>query len=267
MERSTMSEAIEAIAAALRTAQETASPIDPVRDAIGAGGAAAAYAVQRINVERAVAAGRRVAGRKIGLTARSVQQQLGVDQPDYGALYADCAYEHGAQVPTAKLIAPKVEGEVALVLERDLRLERPGVADVMRATAYAVAAIEIVDSRIRNWDIRLTDTIADNASGAAFVLGCRPVKLESIDLELAGMQLLVNGRTASLGVGAACLEHPLAAAAWLARRMVEAGTPLAAGEVVLTGALGPMVPVAGGEVAEARIAGLGSVRIEFGRRG
>jgi 2-keto-4-pentenoate hydratase len=262
-----MSEAFARIAAALRAAQASGVPIDPIRGEIGAGEAAAAYAIQRINVDHAVAAGRRVAGRKIGLTARSVQQQLGVDQPDYGALYADAAYEHGAQVPMTGLIAPKVEGEVALVLERDLRMERPGVADVMRATAYAVAAIEIVDSRIRNWDIRLADTIADNASGAAFALGARPVRLDAIDLELAGMQMLVNGRTASLGVGAACLEHPLAAAAWLARRMAETGTPLVAGDVVLTGALGPMVPVAGGEVVEARIAGLGSVRVEFGRRG
>jgi 2-keto-4-pentenoate hydratase len=261
-----MSEALTRIAVALRTAQETGVPIDPIRSAIDAGDVAAAYSIQRINVEHAVRAGRRVVGRKIGLTARSVQQQLGVDQPDYGSLFADAAYEHGAQVPTARLIAPKVEAEVALVLERDLRMERPGVADVIGATAYVVAAIEIVDSRIRNWDIKLVDTIADNASGAAFVLGCQPTKLGTVDLELAGMQMLVNGRPVSLGVGAACLEHPLASAAWLARKMVESGTPLAAGDIVMTGALGPMAPVSGGEVAEARIAGLGSVRVEFGRR-
>ena len=124
-----------------------------------------------------------------------MQQRLGVDQPDYGSLFADAAYEHGAQVLTARLIAPKVEAEVALVIERDGRdVERPSVADVIGATAYAVAAIEIVDSRIRNWDIKLVDTIADNASGAAFVLGCQPAKLGTVDLELAGMQMLVNGQ-------------------------------------------------------------------------
>lgn len=160
---------------------------------------------------------------------------------------------------------PKVEAEVALVLERDLTGENLTSVDVLNATAYALPAIEIVCSRIRDWDIRITDTVADNASAGLYVLGQRPVKLDALDLRLAGMVMERGGEPVTFGVGAACLGHPLNAALWLARTMVRMGQPLQAGDVVLTGALGPMVPVNAGEHFEVQIQGLGSVRTVFGK--
>ena len=156
-----------------------------------------------------------------------------------------------------------MEAEIALIIERDLTAERPTVADVIRATAFAVPAIEVVSSRIADWDIRIVDTIADNASFGLYVLGGPPRSLDGLDLRLCGMVMERRGEPISLGVGAACLGNPLNAAAWLARKMVEVGMPLQAGDVIMTGALGPMAPVAGGDVIEARISGLGSVRAVF----
>jgi 2-keto-4-pentenoate hydratase len=159
---------------------------------------------------------------------------------------------------------PKCEAEVALVLCKDLSDERLTVTDLIDATAYALPAIEIVGSRIAKWDIRITDTIADNASSGLYVLGNRPVKLADVDLRLAGMVMERRGEPVSFGAGAACLGHPFNAALWLARTMTGVGSPLKAGDVVLTGALGPMVAVEPGDVFEARMQGLGSVRAVFG---
>jgi 2-keto-4-pentenoate hydratase len=158
----------------------------------------------------------------------------------------------------------KCEAEVALVLERDLVGEHLTATDLIAASAYLLPAIEIVGSRIANWDIRLVDTIADNASSGLYALGSQPVKLSDVDLRLAGMVMERRGEPVSFGAGAACLGHPLHAALWLARTMVRAGSPLRAGDVLLTGALGPMVAVHPGDVFEARIEGLGSVRAAFG---
>jgi len=153
------------------------------------------------------------------------------------------------------------------VLERDLDGEHIVMTDLLAATAYVLPAIEVVGSRIANWDINILDTIADNASAGLYVLGQRPVKLAELDLRLAGMIMERKGDAVSLGVGAACLGHPLNAALWLARTLVDMGTPLRAGDVVLTGALGPLVTVSPGDVIEARIQGLGSVRARFAEAG
>lgn len=208
--------------------------------------------------------GERIVGRKIGLTSAAVQQQLGVDQPDFGTLFASMAYGDNQPMPLASLIQPKVEAEIALVLDRDLTADKHTFADLMRATAYAVAAIEVVDSRIRDWNIRFFDTVADNASSGLFVLGSRPVLLRDIDLTACAMTLSRDGEVLSRGNGAACLGNPLNAAAWLADRMVQLGTPLRAGDVVLTGALGAMVAVKGPGSYLTEIEGLGSVRATFG---
>ncbi|TSH94539.1 2-keto-4-pentenoate hydratase [Verticiella sediminum] len=250
-------------AALLHEASRTRSPIAPVRTLLPAGDLAAAYAVQRLNTRRVIAEGGRVSGRKIGLTSAAVQQQLGVDQPDYGTLYAHMECAAGDTVAWSRLIQPKCEAEVAVVLQRDLAQPDLGLAELLRAIAYVLPALEIVDSRIADWDIRLTDTVADNASCGLYVLGTTPVSPLGLELDLVGMTLARNGDLVSHGVGAACLGHPMAAALWLARRMAALDTPLRAGEVVLTGALGPMVPVAPGDRFEARIAGLGRVGIAF----
>jgi 2-keto-4-pentenoate hydratase len=260
--------AVNTLATRLRNAEATRRTIAPVRGESVAGGIAldditTAYAVQRTNVDLRVANGERIVGRKIGLTSLAVQKQLGVDQPDFGTLFASMAYGDNEPIPLSQLIQPKVEAEIALVLERDLTHEKHTFIDLLRAAAYALAAIEVVDSRIENWDIRFADTVADNASSARFVVGSRPVPLSQLDLSTCAMELSRDAEVLSRGNGAACLGNPLNAAAWLADRMVLLGTPLRAGDVVLTGALGAMVAVKHPGTYTARVEGLGSVRVTF----
>ncbi|MEV4895762.1 fumarylacetoacetate hydrolase family protein [Nonomuraea sp. NPDC055795] len=254
---------VQQAAERLLGAHASGVPCEPVRDLVG--GVEEAYAVQEWLIGRWLDEGRRVTGRKIGLTSAAVQKQLGVDQPDFGALFADMAVPDGAEIPAGTVLQPRAEAEVALVLEHDLPHERHTVADVIRATAFALPAIEVVGSRIRGWDITLADTIADNASSGLYVLGNRPVPLKDLDLRLAGMVMERRGEQVSTGIGAACLGHPLHAAVWLADTLARLGRPLRAGDTVLTGALGPVVPVVPGDVLEARIDGLGDVRAAFAK--
>jgi 2-keto-4-pentenoate hydratase len=254
---------IEAAAKRLRDAGASGTPCAPVREVLPALDLDAAYAVQETNTAHWIKDGRRLVGRKIGLTSKVVQVQLGVDQPDFGMLFADMAVPDGEQVPASAVMQPKIEGEVAFVLERDLDAAEPTMADVGRAIGYATAAIEIVGSRIANWNIDIVDTIADNASSGLYVLGNSKVALGGFDSRLCGMVVEHRGEPASVGAGAACLGDPLNAVLWLARVMVARGRPLKAGDTIMSGALGPMVPVAPGGVYEVRISGLGSVRAAF----
>ncbi|MFI9551597.1 2-keto-4-pentenoate hydratase [Nonomuraea endophytica] len=254
---------VQQAAERLLGAHASGQPCEPVRDLVG--GVEEAYAVQDWLTDRWLGEGRRLSGRKIGLTSAAVQKQLGVDQPDFGVLFADMAVPDGAEIPAGTVLQPRAEAEVALVLEHDLPHERHTVADVIRATAFALPAIEVVGSRIRGWDITLADTVADNASSGLYVLGNRPVPLKDLDLRLAGMVMERRGEQVSTGIGAACLGHPLHAAVWLADTLARLGRPLQAGDTVLTGALGPVVPVVPGDVLEARIDGLGDVRAAFAK--
>lgn len=255
----------------LRQAQVTGQPCEPVRELIARAQAensssdsvAMAYAVQQHNTQSAREQGRRQVGFKVGLTSHSVQQQLGVDQPDFGVLFADMARGDGEPIVAGDVLQPKVEAEIALVLEHDLNHERHTLADLIRATAFALPAIEVVGSRIANWDIRLEDTIADNASSGLFVLGSNPVTLDKLDLVRCGMKMICRGEPVSVGAGAACLDNPLNAAVWLADTMARFGEPLRAGDILLTGALGPMVAVTPGDVFRAEIQGLGGVTAAF----
>ncbi|HKY89590.1 MAG TPA: 2-keto-4-pentenoate hydratase [Nevskiaceae bacterium] len=247
----------------VRNAYGTGEPCAPVREMLPAGDVATGYEVQEINTQHWIAQGRRLVGRKIGLTSTAVQQQLGVDQPDFGMLFADMAACDGEPIPDGAVLQPKAEAEIAFVLDRDLDVEQPTVADVLRAIGYAVVAIEVVGSRIANWNIRLLDTVADNASSGMFVLGNTPHALKGLDLRECTMQMTRREQVVSTGAGHACLGHPLNATLWLARKMVEVGRPLRAGDVVLSGALGPMVAAQPGDVFEARVDGLGSVRAAF----
>lgn len=254
----------ELLAKRLRNAYN-AGPVPPLRDGLEPTDAKGAYAVQSINVRHWLDNGRRIVGRKIGLTAKAVQAQFGVDQPDYGVLLADMEVEDGGELSSWHVLQPKVEAEVALVLARDIEHEEPTAQDVLAATAYALPAIEIVDSRIADWKITFADTVADNASSAFFVRGREPRSLAGLDLLTCGMVLEVNGKIASLGAGAACLGHPLIAAAWLARTMSRLGERLRAGDVILTGALGPMVSIKRGDVVRATIGGLGTCSFAYPR--
>jgi 2-keto-4-pentenoate hydratase len=250
---------IEAAADRLREATRTRTPCPPVRDLIGHDDVGTAYAVQRLLVEDRLAVGGRVVGRKIGLTSPAVQQQLGVDRPDFGVLYADMEIANGGTVPSGVLLQPKIEAEVAFILGRDL----DGEGDLRDAVEFVVPALEIVDSRIADWDISFGDTVADNASSGLFVLGEARVPLGEVEPIDVQMSMRLDGSPVSEGSGEACLGDPLLALAWLARTARALGEPLRAGQIVLSGALGPMAAVTSGAQVEAELSGLGRVAVTF----
>jgi 2-keto-4-pentenoate hydratase len=237
-----------------------------VRDLIGAEDVERAYLVQERLVAARVAAGARRVGRKIGLTSLAVQAQLGVDQADFGTLLDDMAVGPDRVVPAGRLLQPKIEAEIAFVLTADITSAAPTLEEVTDAIGTAHAALEIVDSRIAGWDIRIADTVADNASSGMFVLG-DAAPLADIDPVGVRMEMDRDGVPVSSGSGAACLGNPLIAVLWLARTAAAFGQPLLAGEVILSGALGPMVPVRPGESYKAHLSGLGSVQVSFATGG
>jgi 2-keto-4-pentenoate hydratase len=255
-------ETLRLLAQRLRLAYDGVA-VAPIRAELETAGVRGAYRVQAINTEHWTRLGRRIVGRKIGLTSKAVQLQLGVDEPDFGVLFHDCIVPDGGELACGRLLQPKVEAEIALVLARDVTSAHASAIDMLTATAYVLPALEIVDSRIAGWDIRILDTVADNASSGMFVLGSTPVSLLHLDLRTCGMVLEIDGRLASQGVGAACLGHPLDAAAWLARTLIEMGDPLRSGDIVLTGALGPMVPLQPGMRVDASIGGVGRVGFRY----
>ena len=238
-------------------------PRPPVRDLLPAGDIDAAYAVQAAWAEDRTAAGDPVVGRKIGLTSPAVRAQLGVDQPDFGVLLDSMQSPDGAAVDIARTLQPRIETEIAFVLARDLSAEAIGEAEVAAATAFVVPALEVVDSRIADWDIDIVDTVADNASSGLFILGGTYRELDGLDLAGCAMTMWRGQQVVSQGTGAACLGNPLTAVAWLARTARGYGRPLRAGEIVLSGALGPMVPVAPGDGFRAEISGIGEVSASF----
>ncbi|MFF0011496.1 2-keto-4-pentenoate hydratase [Streptomyces sp. NPDC005374] len=241
-------------------------PCAPVRDLLGPTDIGLAYAVQRRIVDDRIARGARVVGRKIGLTSAAVQRQVGVDRPDFGVLLDDMDATGLPALPSERLLQPRAEAEIAFVLAADLDAEDPADLDVERvrgAVGHAVAALEIVDSRVADWDIAITDTVADNASSGMFVLGPQRVALTEFEPREVTMRLYADGVLASEGDGSACLGDPLLALLWLARTAREFGDPLRAGQVVLSGALGPLVPTPPGTTVRAEIAGLGPVTATF----
>ncbi len=235
----------------------------PLREGLAPNDVDGAYAVQQINTQYWRDSGRKIVGRKIGLTSAAVQKQLGVDQPDFGVLFEDMRVADGGVLPAGRLIQPKAEAEIALVLGRDLPFEDCTAEQAMAAAEYAVCAIEIVDSRIRDWQITFADTVADNGSSALFVLGSEHKQLTGLDMYSCGMILERNGEIASLGAGGACLGHPLNAAAWLAGVAAKGGEPLRAGDIILTGALGPMIELNPGDDVTAIIGGVGRCSFSF----
>jgi 2-keto-4-pentenoate hydratase len=247
----------------LREAQSAGVACAPVRDLLEGMDVADAYEVQLMNIDLDVAEGASVIGWKAGLTAASVRRQLGVDQPDFGALLNTCGYGDNEVVPLSRLLQPKIEAEIAFVLGRDLPERRVTATDVMLATAFVVPALEIVASRIENWDITILDTVADNASSGLFVTGARPVRLDHVDVGSAVMSMTRDGVEVSAGTGAACMGNPVNAVVWLANTLFDLGRPLVEGDLVLSGALGAMVNVDGAGRFEASIEGLGTVCTEF----
>lgn len=259
------SEGVTEAARVLREATASRRPCPPIRELLKDGDIAGAYAAQDANTRARLAEGHRLVGRKIGLTSKSAQQAFGVAQPDYGMLFADMEVPDREEIPPHLLLQPRVEGEIAFVLHKDLRQEQPTLAEVIQAVDFVLPAIEIVDSRIADWDIKVVDTIADNASSGLYVLGCTPRSLRGLDLQLCGMTLEKDGEGVAFGTGLACLGHPLQAVRWLAATMVREGRPIGAGDLVLSGALGAMVGVAAGNAVEVRISGVGSAAVSFGQ--
>ncbi len=237
--------------------------VPPLRDGLDPVDADGAYAVQTINTRYWEAQGRRIVGRKAGLTAKAVQVQLGVDQPDFGVLFDDMAVADGGTLDPARAIQPKAEAEIAFVLGKDLPDSGTTPQMVADAVATVHAAIEIVDSRIADWKITFADTVADNGSSAFFVLAKDGKPLAGLDLFTCGMVMEINGAVVSLGAGAAALGHPLNAAAWLARTLASRGEPLKAGDILLAGALGPMVALSPGDHVRAIVGGLGEASFTY----
>jgi len=239
--------------------------VPPLRDGLDPIDVDGAYAVQTINTRFWEAQGRRVVGRKAGLTAKAVQTQLGVDQPDFGVLFDDMAVADGGMLDPVRAIQPKAEAEIPFVLGKDLPDPKTTPEIVADAVATVHTAIEIVDSRIAEWKITFADTVADNGSSAFFVLGRAGLPLLGLDLEGAAMAMTVNGETASTGMGAAALGNPLNAAAWLARTLAGRDEPLKAGDILLAGALGPMVALKPGDHVHAIVGGLGEASFTYTR--
>ena len=251
---------VDDLARALDRARRDRVPVRPLTEARPELTAAEAYEIQRRLVELLQADGEgEVVGYKLGLTSRAMQEQLGIDQPDYGPVLAAGVHPDGALVDLDRLIQPKVEAEIAIVLQAPLTGPHCTALDVRRAAAGAVAAVEIIDSRVVDWRIRLADTIADLASSSAIARSSRLVPQDRLDPRLAGMAMTRNGELVATGAGAAALGDPLHAVAWLANTLHPLGVTLEAGHVVMTGALHAAVPLAAGDVFRAEFDWLGPV--------
>jgi 2-keto-4-pentenoate hydratase len=256
---------IDLIAARIFDARRTATAIPAVAEMLSLPTVDDAYAIQRRNTERRRAEGGCTVGRKIGLTSQAVQRQLGVDAPDSGWLWSDTGFAEGASIARSALIAPRVEGEIAFVLGADITEPDASIDSIAAAVAWVAPAMEIVDSAIADWNITLIDTVADNASGWGFVLGEPRRRLGELLLSLptVAMSLKRNGHIESRGLGSATMGNPLNALAWLARHAIAMCEPLRAGEIILSGALGPVLPANAGDHFETLIDGFAPLSVRF----
>lgn len=250
------------LAGRLRNAYQSGA-VPPMRDGLDPVDAENAYAIQTINTRIWVEEGRRIIGRKAGLTAKAVQAQLGVSQPDFGVLFEDMRIADGGKLDPARTLQPKAEAEIAFILADDLPDPSTTPEQVAAAVATVHAAIEIVDSRIADWKISFADTVADNGSSAFFVLADAGLSLDGLDLESAAMEMRINNAVVSTGIGAAALGNPLNAAAWLAQTLAARGEPLKAGDILLAGALGPMVALTPGDRVHASVGGIGACSFSY----
>jgi 2-keto-4-pentenoate hydratase len=251
-------------ARALYDARRTRVPIPPFTDDDPTLGMADGYAIQRELIELLLADGDRIVGHKVGLTSKPMQKMVGVDSPDYGPVLASTIYRDGDTIPASRFIAPKIEAEIVFVIGE--RLEGPGVTvtQAHAAIAGAVAAMEIVDSRIADWRIKLADTVADLASNGAMATSSRIVPITDIDPRLVGMTLTRNGELIDTGAGAAALGDPVAVVAWLANVLGGDGVALEPGHLIMTGALHAAVPMTPGDVFRAEFDRLGPITVRVG---
>nr|WP_319565570.1 2-oxopent-4-enoate hydratase [uncultured Rhodoferax sp.] len=247
----------------LYDAQMNRTPVDPLTTRYGDISIEDAYGIQQRVVARRLSAGEKIVGKKIGVTSKAVMNMLGVQQPDFGHMLDGMIFGDGDAIQASTLIQPKAEGEIAFVLKKDLVGPGISAADVLAATEGVMACFEIVDSRIRDWKIKIQDTVADNASCGVFVLGDRMVDARDVDLRNCGMVLEKNGEIVVTGAGAATMGSPVNAVVWLANTLGRLGIPLKAGEIILSGALGAMVPVQAGDNLRVTIGGIGTCAVRF----
>jgi 2-keto-4-pentenoate hydratase len=260
-----LSTIISQFAQKLAEAEASKKGIDPLTSIEPSLSIKDAYQIQIENINRKVKQGQKIVGKKIGLTSLAMQNLLGVGEPDYGHLLDGMVIENGEIILMDQVLQPKVEGEIAFILEKELKGPNVTALDVLQATKYVVPALEIVDSRVQDWKIKLSDTIADNASSGLFVLGGKPTKIEDVDLAQIGMVLSKNGENINTGVGAAALGNPANCVAWLANKLSEFDITLGAGEVILSGALSAAVNAEAGDVFTAKFAHIGQVSVRFGK--
>lgn len=254
---------IESLGDQLYEALRERTPIDPLTARHPDMTVDDAYAVQQRMIARQTALGARIVGKKVGVTSRAVMNMLGVFQPDFGFLLDDMIVSDGDLIAPGRLIQPKAEGEIAFVMKRDLIGPGVGNAEVIAATECVMPCFEIVDSRIRDWKIKIQDTVSDNASCGVFVLGDRALDPRRVDLSTCGMVLEKNGEVVATGSGAAALGSPVNSVAWLANTLGRLGIGLAAGDVVLSGALAAMIPARPGDNFRVSIGGLGHCSVRF----
>ncbi|MEL6986696.1 MAG: fumarylacetoacetate hydrolase family protein [Bacteroidota bacterium] len=247
----------------LRDAQANKKLCNPIREIIGADNIEAAYAIQNLNTNLKLESGAQIIGKKIGLTSKVVQEQFGIDEPDFGMLWNDTEVENGGSIAVNEILQPRAEAELAFILKQDLNSENLTSLDVLMSIEYVLSSIEIVGSRIKNWDIRIADTIADNASASHWVIGHQPRKIHQVDILNCKMSMTKNGELVSSGIGSNCLGSPINATLWLAKQMAKLGQPLKAGELILSGAVGPMVAISAGDTFHCSIEGLGDVSCSF----
>lgn len=254
---------LQTIAEALLAAEQNRKPIPPLTETDPGITVEEAYRIQLHVIERKRAGGQVVVGKKIGLTSRAMQAMLGVDEPDYGHILDNMVVMEGETIPSKELIQPKVEGEIAFILKEDLKGPGVTLTEVIRASEGVIPALEIIDSRIVGWKIKLPDTVADNASSARIALGGKLTSLSGLDLRTAGMVLEKNGEVVATAAGAAVLGHPAQAVAWLTNKLSMYGISLRKGEVILSGSLTGAIPVSSGDFIRADFGFLGDAKIKF----
>jgi len=252
-------------ARALYDARRDNVPIAAFTDAMPDLGMEDGYAIQQHLVEMLLADGETIYGYKLGLTSAAMQTLLGVDSPDFGPVFASTVFSDGVEIAVDRFISPRIEAEIGLILDEELSGPHCTSVDVHRATRGLVASLEIVDSRIKDWKIKLADTVADLASNGAIALSSQVIPLDGLDARLIGMVLTRNGEVVATGAGAAAMGDPLATVAWLANTLAPMGVVLPAGAVIMTGALHAMLPVTPGDVFRAEFDRLGPITIRMAK--
>ncbi|MCI4668678.1 MAG: fumarylacetoacetate hydrolase family protein [Bacteroidia bacterium] len=250
---------IENISEMLWQAEKNREVCKPVRHTLGEKAIEMAYRVQQLVSSKKIEAGAIPVGKKVGLTSLAVQQQLGVEEPDFGMLFDNKMIRDGGEISMLEMMQPRVEAEFAFILKKDILKPIGTEEEMMDAIDHIKPALEVVGSRIKDWDIKITDTIADNASASHFVLGQDNLNPREVDLRNAVAKVFKNGELVSEGRGEACMGSPLNSGIWLANKMIELGNPLKKGEIILTGALGPISKLESGDFIQAEFPGLGSL--------